>query len=353
MTIYVPGWLQGGSYSAQQDRINSRAADWDEGVTSRTALKVTQRGAGANMTVDVAAGGCVVTGDDTANQGNYDVFNDAVFNLTGFVATSLNTRYDAVVMRINDPTAGGAAGNTATIERVAGTQAALPVIPAIGNSMLLLAIIGPFTTSTSSITNSMVHDAHTGTGPTGVANARLLQGFKDAPGTLKDTFNSIAPNGWLIADGSAVSRTTFATLFEHLGTTFGVGDGSTTFNIPDLRGRDVVALDNQGTAGDAGRLSVANTVGLTGGEELHALTTAELAVHSHGVTDPTHLHGVEYRNTVHLTNLATGGGIGSLSDATTGVTVAASTGITINNAGSGTAHNNMQPYILGYKIIRT
>lgn len=46
-----------------------------------------------------------------------------------------------------------------------------------------------------------------------------------------------APTGWLKANGAAVSRTTYATLFSAIGTTFGVGDGSTTFNLPDLRGR--------------------------------------------------------------------------------------------------------------------
>ena len=179
MTIFVPGWMQGGTYLAKQDRINSRAADWDEGVSKRTSFKVVQRGAGANLTVDVSAGTAIVQGDDESFQGNYNVFNDAVVNLTGFVATSSNTRYDLVGIQINDPNAGGAAGNNAVITRVAGVQAASPVIPATPNSFLLLAIIGPFTTSTTSITNSLIHDAHTATGPTGVTGARLLAGFRD------------------------------------------------------------------------------------------------------------------------------------------------------------------------------
>lgn len=358
MTVYVPGWLQGGSYSAQHDRINSRAADWDEGVDTRASLKVTQRAAGANMTVDIAAGGCVVQGDDTALQGNYDVFSDAVTNLGGFVATSANTRYDIVVMQVNDPTAGGAAGNNAVITRVAGTQAASPVIPTIPNSALLLAIVGPFTTSTSSITNSMIHDAYTGTGPTGVTGARLCKGFRDTPGTTKEQYNPIAPNGWLIEAGQAISRTTYAALFEHFGTAFGSGDGSTTFNIPDSRGRVLVALDNQGGS-DAGRLAAANTLGGTGGEELHALTIAELAAHDHpgSTVDPATVNakGFSTNNATipdnsgsSSTGAAAGSALGSI------VTVdIPSTSVTVASQGSGTAHNNMQPYILGYRIVRT
>lgn len=368
MTIWVPGWMQGGTYTAQQDRINSRAADWDEGVKDRLALKVAQRGAGANLSVDVAIGACVVQGDDQANQGNYDVFNDAVFNLTGFVATGANTRYDIVGVQINDPNAGGAAGSNATIVRVAGTQAASPVIPAIPNSFLLLAIIGPFTTSTTAITTAMIHDAFTGTGPTGVTGARLLQGFRDSPGTTKETYNPIAPNGWLIEDGTAISRTTYAALFEHFGVTFGAGNGSTTFNLPDSRGRVLVALDNQGGS-DAGRLAAANALGGTGGEELHTQTAAEIANHAH--TTPAHFHVADppafnwsawrWANTgqvaagtyVLLSDIAANGGLPNLSiDIPSFNTNTDGSGVSGSN-GLSTPFNVMQPYIFGYRIVRT
>lgn len=61
-----------------------------------------------------------------------------------------------------------------------------------------------------------------------------------------------APGGWLACDGSAVSRATFAELFAVIGTTYGVGDGSTTFNVPDLRGRAAVGL---GTHADVNALN--------------------------------------------------------------------------------------------------
>jgi microcystin-dependent protein len=80
-----------------------------------------------------------------------------------------------------------------------------------------------------------------------------------------------APTGWLLCDGSAVSRTTYASLFAVIGSTFGVGDGSTTFNIPDMRGRVPVGK-NSGTF---------NTLGGTGGEETHVNTVNEMPSHTH------------------------------------------------------------------------
>lgn len=73
-----------------------------------------------------------------------------------------------------------------------------------------------------------------------------------AAGTVVYTGQSSAPTGWLKADGSAVSRTTYANLFNTIGTDFGAGDGSTTFNLPDLRGVFVRGYDN-GRGKDAGR----------------------------------------------------------------------------------------------------
>jgi microcystin-dependent protein len=55
-----------------------------------------------------------------------------------------------------------------------------------------------------------------------------------------------APTGWVLCDGSAISRTTYATLFAAISTSFGSGDGSTTFNVPDLRGRVMVGKDDMG-----------------------------------------------------------------------------------------------------------
>lgn len=103
------------------------------------------------------------------------------------------------------------------------------------------------------------------------------------------------PAGWLLCDGSAVSRTTYATLFGIIASTFGSGDGSTTFNLPDYRGRVPIGAGT-GTGGGAsgtgkptgGSALTARVVAGWAGEETHVLTTAELASHSHTVNGHTH-----------------------------------------------------------------
>ena len=96
-----------------------------------------------------------------------------------------------------------------------------------------------------------------------------------------------APAGWLLCFGQAVSRTQYPVLFSTLSTTYGVGDGSTTFNIPDMRGRAVAGVDNMGGT-DAGRLSIANTLGTTTGAETVTITSGNLPVHTHAIN---HDHG--------------------------------------------------------------
>lgn len=136
-----------------------------------------------------------------------------------------------------------------------------------------------------------------------------------------------APNGHLLCDGSAVSRTIYADLFAVLSTTYGTGDGSTTFNVPNAARRVAVGSGGSGTS------TLANTVGSTGGEETHLLTTAEMPSHSHALSDGqspmSSAGGVAFGST--------GGNMGITS---------------IANAGGGGAHNNMQPSIVVYKCIK-
>lgn len=83
-------------------------------------------------------------------------------------------------------------------------------------------------------------------------------------GAIVSYGGSTAPTGWLLCDGSAVSRTTYSKLFSIIGTTFGSGDGSTTFTLPDLRGRFPLGVD-----GTAGRISSNDALGNSGGSESH------------------------------------------------------------------------------------
>lgn len=101
------------------------------------------------------------------------------------------------------------------------------------------------------------------------------------PGDFKHSGTSNQPAGWSLCDGSELSRTTDSRLFANVGTTWGIGDGLTTFNKPDFRGRALI-----GAGAGAGLTS--RTIGeQTIGEEGHVQTVAELALHHHPITAET------------------------------------------------------------------
>ncbi len=167
------------------------------------------------------------------------------------------------------------------------------------------------------------------------------------------------PKGWLIAAGQTLAINQYPRLAKMLGTTYG-GDGVTTFGMPDMRGRVTVGKDNMGgsaanrvTSGGSGVDGA--TLGANGGAETVALITANLAAHNHGITDPQHTHTVtngtlQVRNTGAALSAATSKTV-TWSSATVSL-VANSTGISTNNNGSGTAHQNMPPAIVCNYIIR-
>jgi microcystin-dependent protein len=111
------------------------------------------------------------------------------------------------------------------------------------------------------------------------------RGDTNPVGAVTAFAGSVAPTSWLLCAGQDVSRTVYAPLFAVIGTTYGAGDGTTTFTVPDMRGRAVAGLDNMGGT-DAGRLSIANTLGTTAGAETVTLTSAQSGVpaHSHANT---------------------------------------------------------------------
>lgn len=197
------------------------------------------------------------------------------------------------------------------------------------------------------------------------------------------------PGGWLLCDGSAVGRTAYPGLFSIISTNFGTGDGSSTFNLPDLRGRSPVGI---GTAASG----TIYALGATGGEEKHQLLLAELAMHAHEITDLQHNHpdpGHSHSQSAHthtghdtghqhgyvnpITNLNAQPGSGQYSAAGKTQTdvgyaqividaanpgigaspanlAAQFTGITGTlNAGSDQPHNNLSPYQVVNFIIKT
>ena len=104
-----------------------------------------------------------------------------------------------------------------------------------------------------------------------------------APGVVAFYPKTTAPTGWLKANGAAISRTTYAALFAAIGTAFGVGDGTTTFNVLDLRGEFIRGLDD-GRGVDTGRtLSKTSQVDQN---KSHTHTTGSQGAHTHTITGP-------------------------------------------------------------------
>lgn len=159
-----------------------------------------------------------------------------------------------------------------------------------------------------------------------VVNAAVGAIGENSPTGMISLFaGSTAPTGWLICDGTAVSRTTYADLFTAIGTTYGTGDGSTTFNLPNLKGRVPVGLDSTDTSFDA--------LGETGGEKTHTLLEAEMPSHTHKLG----IAGTSGSSTYLITNYTTA--------------TRAELGST-GSTGGGGAHNNLQPYIVMNYIIK-
>jgi microcystin-dependent protein len=147
-----------------------------------------------------------------------------------------------------------------------------------------------------------------------------------------------APTGWLSCDGSAVSRTTYATLFGVIGVEYGAGDNTTTFNLPDLLGRVPVGY-GAGTG-----LTNRNDLGAKFGSETQTLTEANLPSHDHTIgwqADGTNSHD-HALNSGSVTRVAgpSDGGVSSTGTINTGL------------SGSGTAHNNLQPSTVVNFIIK-
>lgn len=179
------------------------------------------------------------------------------------------------------------------------------------------------------------------------------------PGVMVDYAGSTAPNGWLICDGSAVSRTTYADLFDVIGTDYGDGDSSTTFNLPDAGGR--VTAGKEATATrltTAGSGIDGGTLGATGGVQKKTLAKENLPDFGVTITDSGHSHTVSSPN-----QALTGGGPGALASgaafafgslsvnsATTGITAAFGS---TARGGSQTDLAIAQPTLIVNKIIKT
>lgn len=187
-------------------------------------------------------------------------------------------------------------------------------------------------------------------------------------GAMMPFAGSSAPTGWQLCYGQALSRTTFALLFAIIGTAYGAGDGSTTFNVPDKRGRISIGKDDMGGSA-ANRVTNAvsgitgTTLGATGGSQLAQQDTLSVSSSATSVvTDPGHMHNFDGSGTAHppLVFVGTGGNsniVGGsqvlgkvMLNANTGVSVATSVTTTVTSTLTG-ASQNMPPGQMDNQII--
>lgn len=129
-------------------------------------------------------------------------------------------------------------------------------------------------------------------GRTTAALQTILIGSVIPPGVIQSFGGDTVPSGWLLCDGSTVSRSTYAGLFAAVGIVHGQGDGSTTFHLPDLRGRFLRGADNMGTGAagrdpDAAGRTAANTGGATG-NAVGSVQAAQTLSHTHIQDSHTH-----------------------------------------------------------------
>lgn len=135
------------------------------------------------------------------------------------------------------------------------------------------------------------------------------------------------PNGWLLCDGRAVSRTEYSELFKAIGTKHGSGNGSTTFNLPNPKGRTLVGKDSTDTD--------FNELGKTGGEKTHTLTVDEMPSHKHEL----------------IVNKQQGG-VNAAFQATWGTAFSSTDSNSVLATGGDQPHNNLQPHIVTNFIIK-
>jgi microcystin-dependent protein len=360
MPLQIPFPIQHSSITYGADIFNELLATlFSPGVIGAADLAVTQKFSGANLSVDVDNGAALVAFTSPTAGGTRQT------KLTGGPSNSgtpgapgsdwLTTfttphgslpRVDRVVLTIQDSNFDASGQYRAVLRVIAGTAtsgatltnlsgaAAVPV-----NSLLLANVL--VAAGATSISNAQISDQRV---RANVGGGRSV-GLGAPTGSIQPYGGSSAPSGWLITDGAAVSRTTYAPLFSVLGTAYGAGNGSTTFNLPNLRGRTLVGLD--------AAQSEFQSLGQTGGIKTHALSMSEMPSHNHGGGSHGHSFNVTPARILGNNTGARFGGTSEFNDSLASDVSINGSGTIIGTEGGNAAHPNLQPYAVVNWIIRT
>lgn len=190
---------------------------------------------------------------DSKNLVNVELLNDTAFNGAGVVNATVSTK--------------------GVVELATQSEAAASTATGGSGPLVIPASLATSTYNSGTAVNRVVV-----TDGSGKIDNDFV--YSSPPGTISAYATTTAPTGWLLANGSPVSRATFSELYAVIGVSYGPGDGSTTFNLPDLRGRAIVMASSTQTATSSYNRA---TLGSTGGEAIHTMTANEIASHTHTV----------------------------------------------------------------------
>lgn len=295
-----------------------QAANWGNTTNTNLGTLIEQAIAGVQSIAMTDANYTLVSGNGVSDEAR-----NAVVIMTGTLTATRNVVVPTAdkFYAVRNATTGGrsilvktSAGTGVTLANgftqlmyCDGTNVVLASVP-INSSNGNVAVGGTLAvTGTSTLTgNTTVGGDLAVTGNISVGGSGLFP-----PATIVEYGGTSAPSGWLLCDGAAVSRTTYAGLFAVLGTAYGAGDGSTTFNVPDRRGRFGVGADGTYTRGSTGGSTTTSSAGShnhTGSTGSTAITEAQMPSHAHnGLTQVAgdHQHGTAGQS-------GQGGGINSV-----------------------------------------
>jgi microcystin-dependent protein len=268
-----------------------------EGIVEAGDLAVSQRAAGANLSVDIAAGACWIKGDADLNaQPTYRCRNNSVVNLA-ITPDGSNPRIVLIVAEVLDTTFDGSGSRLWRLRAVHGTPAGSPVSPALPSTAISLASIA-VTAGDADIVNGQITDTRT----RAIVGAGLAATPTSVPtGAMLDWGGATAPAGFLLCDGTTYSRTTYAALYAIIGFQYsptpGSDPGSNLFYVPDSRGRIHVGLGTHADHDARGENDGITTVANRRARHKHTVVQPTISQPGVNISDPTHAHNIGWSNT--------------------------------------------------------